>query len=562
MGAPLDVDKLRKRVMSIKASLMDDRNDWQALWTELRDYFSPYRGRNITGAESGELTNAGLKRLEKIWDCTHLRNVSNAAAGMHSGLTSPNRPWFKLSFGNDEIDDSWQVRRWLYEVETLMYAVFHGSNVYSSLHQAYRELTTFGTTSMAVVEDFENVIHARSFTIGEFFLGADHLNRVDTFMRRAEFTARMMLDQFGEDRLSDQVKDALKNNREKTRFTCWQLVLPADPEHEVRDALGRPYVSIWFEETTTKEKGTFLQISGFDELPILTPRYETIADDVYGVGPAFYVLNDCKSAMKLAKKILVAVDKSIDPPVVADAVLKNKSINTMPAGVTFIDDFIEGQPRLQPLYQLNFDLPSANQRLEQLQISIAEGLFSDLFRMLQMQTGTMTATEVAERQQEKLLLLGPFIERAHFELLDPLINRTFNLMARLDLLPEAPPEIEGLDVQVQYVSILAQAQKLAGITAMEQLAAYAGNLSAVDESVLDNFDVDESFREYAERLGTNPRVVVSREQVAEIRQRRAIAMQQQQAMEQAAVMAEGAKVLSETDTGGNNALTALMGGLG
>jgi len=165
-------------------------------------------------------------------------------------------------------------------------------------------------------------------------------------------------------------------------------------------------------------------------------------------------------------------------------------------------------------------------------------------------------------------MLGPVLERLHTELLDPLIDRTFNIMLRNDLLPPAPEELGGVTLKVEYISVMAQAQKAIGTGAIERLAGFVGNMAAAKPEVLDKFDADQSVDEYAEMIGVPPRIVVPDDVVQQIREERAQMEQQQMAMEQANqvaqtanVGAQAAKVMSDTDTGGDNLLNNIVGGL-
>ena len=190
-------------------------------------------------------------------------------------------------------------------------------------------------------------------------------------------------------------------------------------------------------------------------------------------------------------------------------------------------------------------------------------LYNDLFMMLiQSDRRQITATEVAEKHDEKLSQLGPALTRLQEELLDKMIDRAFAVASRAGLIPPAPEEIQGMPLRIEYVSVLAQAQKMSGITAIEQLSGFVGNMAGVNPQILDKFDMDEAVDQYAEMIGVPPNLVVPDEAVAQIRQRRAQAQAAQEQQAQMQGMAQGAKTLSETDVSGeNNALSMLLGGM-
>ena len=96
---------------------------------------------------------------------------------------------------------------------------------------------------------------------------------------------------------------------------------------------------------------------------------------------------------------------------------------------------------------------------EQKRTSIKRAFFVDLFLLLANYTDQMTATEVAERVNEKMLILGPMLGRLMSELLDPIITRTFNILLRLKKIPPPPPELANQDYKVKYISPLAKANE-------------------------------------------------------------------------------------------------------
>jgi len=178
----------------------------------------------------------------------------------------------------------------------------------------------------------------------------------------------------------------------------------------------------------------------------------------------------------------------------------------------------------------------------------------------------ITAREVAERHEEKLLMLGPALDNMQTELYSPGINRAYAIMSRLTLaggvpmIPPAPESLQGEEIQIEYVSILAQAQKMVGATAIEQFAAFVGGLAEVKPDIIDKADFDEMVDQYGDVLGVPAAIIIPDEKVAKIRAARAKEVAAAKAAEAAMASAQGAKTLSEADMGGNNALTALMGG--
>ena len=175
----------------------------------------------------------------------------------------------------------------------------------------------------------------------------------------------------------------------------------------------------------------------------------------------------------------------------------------------------------------------------------------------------MTATEVAERHEEKMIMLGPVIERMQAELHDPILERTFSIMSDIGMLPPAPPELQGVDLKIEYISLLAQAQKLVGTGAIERVAGFVSTVGQAIPQTLDKFNADEAVDQYAEMVGVPPNVIRTNDEVAQIREQRAQQQQQQQQMEAAERLAQTSKTLADTKMDENSALDAvkdLVGG--
>jgi hypothetical protein len=538
-------------------ALTQEYGTWKTHYQDISRHLIPRKGRFL---DRDTIPNDGSKRHRDIIDNTGGRALRILAAGMQSGLTSPARPWYKLGLADKDLMEYAPVKWWLEEVRKRILYVFHRSNFYTATHNIYYEMGAFGTGAMAIDADYHTVIRCYPFTVGEYYLACDAGLRVNSFYRIYWSTVRNVVERYGEKNCSTSTVNMYQNgNGDK-----WiQLVHVIEPNLNHKQgslqAAFKPFRSATYEYKGHGDK--FLRKSGYDNFPIMAPRWTVTGTDVYGVSPGMETLGDVKMLQKMQAKALVALDKLVDPPMNAPLNLKNEGASIIPGGVNYLD-LNQGQQSFVPAYQVNPDFQSIEYKIEKVQQAIREGFFADLFLMIANSPKDMTATEVLERHEEKLLMLGPVIERIQPELLDRVIDRTFYLMDQVGLIPMPPKELEGMELEVEYISLLAQAQKMVGITAIEQTAAFVGNLAAVKPEALDKFDQDEAVDQYADMVGVPPKIIVPDDKVQEIRAERAQQMAQQQAMETGERLAEGAKTLSQADTGGNNALTALMGNLG
>jgi hypothetical protein len=248
----------------------------------------------------------------------------------------------------------------------------------------------------------------------------------------------------------------------------------------------------------------------------------------------------------------------IDPPVVEDGTIQGQA-NTLPGGVTRSSSQVQNSG-VRPAYQINLPLQELRADINELAMAIDDTFYKPLFLMLSQTDNTQkTAFEIAKRYEEKLFLLGPFIERQEEELLDPIVTRTFNIALRTGVIPPPPPSLQGMDLKIEYISILAQAQKLAFTAAIERVMAFAGTIGAADPSVYDNIDFDQAIKDYAEMTGIPQKILRSDAVVAKLRQQKQAQQEALARQQQAAAMVDGAKTLSETKIGPGNALEAMTG---
>ena len=537
--------------------IKDERSTYFGHWEELSEFIMPRRGRFLTSK-----SNDGSKKNGKIIDSTGSMAVRTLSAGMMSGITSPARPWFRLATPESALMEQSDVKQWLFAVEKTMRDIFSRSNLYNSLQTVYEELAVFGTGALLISEDFDDVIRCYPFTVGEYGLAQSHRLQVDTFYREFNMTVAQVVEQFGLDNCSDAVRTMFKSGQLDKWVEVLHVIEPNSVrEYDKKDNLNMPYHSCYVEKASKNERK--LYESGFEEFPILAPRWHVTGVDIYGRSPGMDVLGDIKALQIEQKRKAQGIDKMVNPPLQAPSSLRGQSASVLPGGVTYVDTMQGNQGGFRPTYEVNPRLGELQQDIQETQYRIQQGFYSDLFQMMMnSDRRQITAREIDERHEEKLLMLGPVLERLHTELLNPLIDRTFNIMARNELLPPAPEELAGVTLKVEYISVMAQAQKAIGTGAIERLAGFIGNMAAVKPEVLDKFDADQSVDEYAEMLGVPPKIVVPDDVVQQRREERAAQMEQQMQMEQVNQGAQAAKVMSDADTGGNNILTDIIGGIG
>ena len=487
---------------------------WYPAFKDLSKYINPTRGFFYDNRP-----NVGFEIDHKtVIDSTAEDAIGTLASGMVSGLTSPSRPWFKLGLPDPDLMEYAPVNQWLDVVQNRIQDIYSKSNIYGCLYSAYEEIATFGTAAVFLQEDFKDVIRGRVYTIGEYSYGTGSDGRVNAFYRRFWMTVAQLVEEFGLDNVSPARQTAFRNNSPDIWCLINQLVEVNDTRMpEYKDYRNMQYRSIYWEDGAMMD--SYLRIGGYEEFPVLAPRWSTTTTaDAYGRSPGWKMLGNVKMLQKMQKNKLIALDKMTNPPVQVDASVQGEA-NMVPGGITKFSTQLPNAG-VKPAYQVQIDIGALEAAIQTTQQMIKRQAFSDLFlMMIDAERGSpITATEVAERQSEKLTILGPVLERLENELLNPLIDRTFAIMLRNKLVPPAPKEIQGMELRVQYISILSQAQKMVGTSSVQQLLQFIGGIAQMSPSVVDNVDFDQTVREYAKMLGTPAKLLASPEVVMAVRQ--------------------------------------------
>lgn len=565
--------KKKTRYDILKAQLDLDYYTFLPQFRDLNDYILPTRGRFFISDN-----NRGDRRNHKIHDPTAYLAARTLASGMMAGITSPARPWFKLSVPDPDLTEFGPVKDWLHAVSLRMTSMFLKTNLYQVLPDVYQDLGVFGTAAFLMEDDLQDVSRYYSLPIGTYRLGKDDRGKISVFFREFRMTVRQLVEKFGNkdpktgkadwSNFSTQVKSFWDRAEYETWIDVTHVIEPNqsyDPRKPL-DPKSRKFSSCYYERGTSGQStgssnsvdyDRFLRESGYDYFPILAPRWQITGNDVYGTNcPGMVSIGDVKQLQHGEKRSLQAIDKMVNPPMKAPASMKNGKSSILPGDVTYVD---ERDGAFTPAHEVRMSIQELEGKQSQVRDRIRRTFFEDLFLMLANDNrSNITATEIMERKEEKLLAIGPVLEQLNQDVLDPLIDNKFYLMNQAGLIPEAPEELQGADLKVEYISVMAQAQKMIGISGIERLANFAGAIMDRNPDSAIKVDFDQMIDEYAEALGVSPRIIRSDETVEEMRAAQARAQQAQAQAENLAKTAGAAKNLSQAETQDGNALDLLL----
>ena len=555
----------RKRCVNKAKDMLRDRQVWERRWKRIRDYQLPYIGEF---EDSQDSTNPARRRDDKMLQGEAWQSAQVFSAGIQSGLTPPSRQWFKFAFSDPELNKDVGATKVLDQRQKIMQAVLAGSNFYNSVHSCYLELP-FGQAPLAIFPDAKKGVRFQPLTIGTYALEVGGDGMVQRLLRKYRLTLEQVVECFGRDALPERYKNQYEVNRlDGKKFTVYWLVEPnTDREPGKLGRLNMPYRSMyWMKGANDNE---WLYVGGFEEFPVPVARYIVTGMDAYGKGPGWFAEGDVNSLQVMEKDKLLGIEMGVKPPVaVTQDVMNYGGVNLVPGGLTKLSD---ANSAVRPLFQVGLDIDHVSAEIQLTKESIRRAYAADLFLMLDnIDNGQMTAREIIERQQEKLQQLGPVVQRLQDEFLNCILERVYNILDRSGVFPPIPDEVmellSGQVMKIDYISPLAQAQKMSGLVNIEQGVGFTLQIAQAWPDAVKVIDPLATVEKYLEILGAPAAMRRSKEEVQQMIRAEQEAMQQAQQEQQAMQMAQAlpgitqaAKNATEAANDGNPALADWLG---
>lgn len=517
------------------------RSNWETHWEEVAERVLP-RQRGFIGQRTD-----GEKKMERVFDSKPMLALDRFAAVMDSMLTPRQSKWHNLRTTDENLNRDFEVQSWFYQVNNILHAARYSpkANFAGQNYERFISVGAFGTGSMFIDFMPGTGLRYKCVNLRDTYFMENHQGMIDTVYRIFKFTARQAEQKFGQyNMLPEKIKKALEDpKRQAELFEFLHYVGPRTDYAEGRaDARGKPWKSVYLCLDT---KSMVQPEGGFTSFPYSISRYVTAPDEVYGRSPAMMALPDIKMLNEMAKTDIRAAHKLIDPPILLhdDGVLGGGSttINMRPGGLNVGGVNRNGQAMIQPFNTgARVDINEA--KMEQRRGAIDDAFLVTLFQIL-VETPRMTATEALIRAQEKGMLLTPTMGRQQSEALGPLIEREIDLLMARNILPPIPQVLveAGGEYEIVYdspMSRMQRAEELVGVQrTMELLTPFAN----MDPSILDVFDTDALARLTAEVSGVPSPVLRSPDAVQQIRQQRAQAEQEANAVASAQPIAGALK---------------------
>jgi len=505
--------------------LMDRRSNFENHWQEVANLVIPRKSDIIDQKVRGD------KRHTQVFDATAIHSLELLASSLHGMLTSSANRWFSLRFKEVALNEDDESKEWLEDVTDKMYVAFQRSNFQQEIFETYHDLCAFGTAGMFVEEDETDIVRFSARHIKEIYISENAKGLIDCIYRRFKLTAKAAVEKFGIENVSRQIQDVHKNSP----FEDVEIVHVCKPRDiynpKKLDKMNMPFVSIYFE----MEGSHIISIGGFKEFPYVVPRFLKASNEIYGRSPGMNSLPDVKVLNKMVEVGLKAAQKQVDPPLLVPDDSLMLPIRTAPGSLNYYR--AGSRDRIEAL-NIGANNPLGLAMEDQRRKAISQTFHVD--QLLVTENRNMTATEVAERSSEKMRILGPTLGRLQVELLNPTVIRVFNIMLRNNLFKQAPEILVDQEIDVEYVSPMALAQKGQELSSIIRGLEIFGQIGAI-APVTDYIDPQGLVKEIIKILGIPAKVIRSDAEVQQITEEKQAAQQQQMEMMNAVQESQVAK---------------------
>jgi hypothetical protein len=521
-----DAEQLARRFEALKAK----RSILESHCEEVAEYVSP-RHMGFVGSRTPH-----EKRMQKVYDSTGIHSNELLAAGLHGLATNPASKWFTLRLVSRQFQDDDAVKNWLADTTDVLRSEMYapGTGLTTALNELYLELGAFGTSVMFIGERDAGGLLFQTRPLNECYVAENHEGQIDTVYRKTTMTARQLVQQWGEDKVSQDVRDKIAANKPDDPFDIIHVVEPRkDRNRRKKNKANMAFLSCYLE---LKAKHP-LEESGFPEFPFASPRWSKLPSEEYGRSPAMTALPDVKMLQEMMKTTIKAAQKAVDPPLMVpdDGVVG--PVRTTPSGLIYM----RGDREVRPLVMAG-NIPLTLEMMDELRNRIRNTFFADVLQIVS--DTDMTATEVVQRTTERMRLLGPIIGRLESELLGPMIERVFGILSRSGKIPPAPREIAGMDYSIEFVSPIAMAQKQVEANAFTQTVGTLMPFAEATQSpaIFSRFKPDEVAKGVWEIFGGDPDWMMTNDEVAE---KQKAEKEAAEAARTAALAEQGAKAMNQ-----------------
>lgn len=507
-----------KQVKATLKRLKGERGTWENHWQEVTDYILPRKNTVLNSKSPGQ------KRTWQLLDNIGVYCNELLAGALQGMLTNPDLPWFEFTTGDIMLDQQDDVAKWLQNTARRVLAVLNNSNFQTEVHELYIDIGSIGTSLMQIEDDDETVVRFSTKFIAEYFIKENNRGFVDQVYREWKWDAQRIVQEFGIKNVPPLVQKAYEKGDESSKFCVIHAVYPKkllDGE----DTSKMPYASQYF----ISEEDFEISVGDFGTFPFAVPRWSKAAGEEYGRSPGMNALPELKVLNKMNETMLKGAQKMVDPPLQLPDDGFVMPLETGPAGLNF---YRSGTTDLiKPIFN-DTNVEFGYQAMQDRRQRVKDSYYVDQLKLPPQQNTPMTATEVMQRTEEAMRLLGPLLGRMNSEFLRPLIQRVYNIMVEKKLIDQAPDALAASRVDVRYSSLIAKSQRVNEAQGILRTMGAAASFIQISPAAAQNFDADAAVRLLGQYYGAPTQIFKSQKDVAALRDAQMQAQQQAQQQQQ------------------------------
>lgn len=542
--------KAFERVRKVAIAVLAKRRPWEIQWQAIADVLLPYAVQ-IVGRRDGD---KAARQDNDIINDAPCRSHDACCAGLAANVTSPSLKWWGLQITNkgvatDDTEIDADARAYLDAVYDILASDFQRGGWYSTLSlSTYPDMTGIGTAAIFMDEQKDGGVVFDAVPVGRFAIDTDHLGKVNTWVREWSATAEQLCDRFcrglpglpkNTDDLPQRVREALARQDVTTEFQVLHAVLPTkQPTRE-----GFMWSSTWW---LAGDNENVLGEGGFYEFPALVPRWSVRRGDIYGRGPGWKALGNIRMLQHFTRAMISLIDRKVDPPKWST---NSTVFDYLPGTTTHVASKPGEKVEVGNVVDIRAeDIRAAQEEVGRLEKAVDETFYGSLWRTFtDEERSNITATEILERRQERAMRMGPVLESLNGELLEPAIERRYNMLARRGALPPLPESLQGKEIRVEFISVMHQLQQSHNLAGVRSFMADVQMIATTHPEVVDKVNADAMVDQIARASGVKADSLVSKDELDRVRAAKARQQQQQQQTEQALAFTKGLSDVSRVD---------------
>lgn len=517
-------------------------------------------------------------------------------SGMSNGATPRSRPWFTLGVNNPVKTKSSWGKKYFSQAQQIINSHYQVSNLYRVLPIAYKDVGLFSTAAYGMLPHPRFGFWFYPYAMGTYGFAVDMEGNPNMFYRDVMMTVRQVIDTYAKMKpgggidyggIPSWVVQHYENARYLEQIILSQVIIqnagyhpakkrfslnPCDNKyvcytyvHSIGGNLPPQSLNGFRTELSTTHKPTsqFVKISGYDYFPVIIPRWEVQAEGTWGCdGPGEIALGDIMTVNEMEKARLEGAHKLVRPPMVGHSSLRRHQSSILAGGITYVDDAgaVHG---FKPAFEMDPKLYELIECSQDYQMAIEEAFYVDLFRQFSRGESKthVSVEEIREKSSERMAMVAPALGQLDHDQNSKLIENAIFILEGMGRMPQRPKELEGENLRIEYISVLAQAAKASEMASLERGANFVTSFaqSINKPEIIAVIDEEAYVRKYLqEYLAIDPTLIRDEDQLEEIRARAAQQMQQQKKLAMDAQVASTAKDLTQAQPGQGSLLDTYL----